>query len=202
MSRPVVEPTITPDGKEDSTVLETHPSYCQITASRVSGSTVLYGSDFDHQHYVTLSIHRSQRRRNLNNDWYHSGKELIEIKMSADQWANFVSSMNYGSGTPCTLNYFNNEVIPAIPAPPDRAGQFKMEADQTLDNVKKRLKKMRRDLWRDDAWIRCFHVVETSAAECIARAEALNDPEIIPIIQQMAAEYEPLDAEELTRVLY
>ena len=39
---------------------ESHPAFGQIAASRVSSTpgVSLYGSDFDHQRYMTISIRR------------------------------------------------------------------------------------------------------------------------------------------------
>lgn len=34
-----------------------HPAYGQISASRVSGERVLYGSDFRHRNFVQIRIH-------------------------------------------------------------------------------------------------------------------------------------------------
>jgi predicted kinase len=56
----------------------------------------------------------------------------------------------------------------------------------------------RRDEWRSRDWVRIFEVVPTDAATCRARAEAENDTEILPVIDRMAAEWEPLTAEEYT----
>lgn len=47
----------------------THPAFAQIGASRVSGSVNLYGSEFNHQHFITISIHRSELNRSLSRDW-------------------------------------------------------------------------------------------------------------------------------------
>ena len=60
---PVV-PTVTPptDGTYDDSV-ETHPAYAQIGVHRVSGRTRLYGSDFEHQHWMTVTVRRSELRR-------------------------------------------------------------------------------------------------------------------------------------------
>lgn len=50
--------------------------------------------------------------------------------------------------------------------------------------------KKRRDEWLSKKWELQFHVIETPADECIRRAQSTNDPDIVPIIQSMAAKYE------------
>jgi len=48
----------------------------------------------------------------------------------------------------------------------------------------------RREEWMSDDWSTEFAVVPTSREDCIARATAMGDTEIIPIIEKMAAQYE------------
>lgn len=129
--RPVEEPTTTADGHGHGTIT-THPAYGQIAAHRVSGGTVLYGSDFTHHGFMRVTISRSQLRRDLSHDWHHPNNELIEIDMSEAQWATFISSVNAGSGTPCTIRHIAGEWMPALPSPVDRSKQFAGELDGKL----------------------------------------------------------------------
>jgi hypothetical protein len=93
-----------------------HPAFGQISASRVSATPgrTLYGSDFVHRAWVTLRISRSSFDRSLSRDWHHELGQLIEIDLSEAQWATFVSSLNLGSGVPCTLNQVGHEQMPGI----------------------------------------------------------------------------------------
>jgi hypothetical protein len=93
----------------------THPAFGQIGASRVTGGTTLYGSDFVHHNFVSISIRRSELNRGLSHDWHFGTDELIEVHLSDAQWATFVSSMNVGSGVPCTISHVNHESMPGIP---------------------------------------------------------------------------------------
>jgi hypothetical protein len=113
----------------------THPCFAQIGASRVSGSTYLYGSGFNHHHYVTISIMTSELNRNLSRDWHHGRKELIEVAMSESQWATFVSSMNQGSGIPCTLTHLDRKMVPQLPDSPKLKAQFDSELRERLGIV-------------------------------------------------------------------
>lgn len=92
-----------------------HPAYGQIQANRVTGTTTLYGSDFYHQHFVTITIRTSTLHRGLSHDSHFAGKELIEVALSEAQWATFVSSMNAGMGVPCTLEHVGGDTRPSIP---------------------------------------------------------------------------------------
>lgn len=141
------EPTI--EKRENDPIsdsVEKHPAYAQIGASRVSGHTYLYGSDFDHQHYVTISIHRSELHRSLSRDWPFAREEYIEVSLSEAQWATFVSSMNVGHGVQCTLNNIGGKSIPQIPAHKNRQAQFKADGSETLAEAGQNLEKLKKGI--------------------------------------------------------
>ncbi|GAF93233.1 unnamed protein product, partial [marine sediment metagenome] len=116
-----------------------HPAYGQITASRVTGQANLYGSDFEHRAFVVLRIGHSELHRNLSTDWHFGHRDIVELAMSEAQWATFVSSLNMGDGTPCTLQFVKGEGhLPRIPHRTERdvVGQEVEEfADQLADKV-------------------------------------------------------------------
>lgn len=123
--------------------IERHPAYAQIGAMRVSGSggACLYGSDFRHQHYITIQIHDSVLHRSLSGDRAHAGKRLIEISMSESQWATFVSSLNQGGGVQCTLGYTPEAgLVPTISRSKDRKLQFSQEMAERFDMAVRALK--------------------------------------------------------------
>lgn len=121
MQEPIIEPVEGP-GRKNATKT-THPSFAQVSASRRSGHLALYGSDFVHNNHVVLSISTSELHRDLSRDWRFDREKLIEIALSEAQWATLVSSLNVGSGVPCTLQW-HGERIPALPMPSSRADQF------------------------------------------------------------------------------
>jgi hypothetical protein len=112
----------------------THPAFGQIGASRVTGGTTLYGSDFVHQNFVTISIRRSELNRGLSHDWHFGTDELIEVHLSEAQWATFVSSMNVGMGVPCTISHINHEPMPSIPLR-QQTDEFKKELQEDLTSL-------------------------------------------------------------------
>lgn len=135
----VEEPVETQDEDHNRRWKITHPAFALVRASRVSGSTALFQSDFVHNHYVTLTIIRANMYRDLSNDWVHDRGDLIEINMSEAQWATFVSSLNVGAGTPCTLREYNGEIIPRIPNPKPPEEQFEREVQASTDTAVKEL---------------------------------------------------------------
>lgn len=71
-----------------------------------------------------------------------------------------------------------------------KAGHATVIIDET--NVRRST----RDFWKGiQPNIRFLHV-STSEEECLARARSMNDEEIQPVIHRMAAEFEPLEADE------
>lgn len=56
--------------------------------------------------------------------------------------------------------------------------------------------KKRRAMWISDEWDTVFQHVSTSKEECIRRAREESDLEIIPIIERMAAQFEPIERDE------
>ena len=49
----------------------------------------------------------------------------------------------------------------------------------------------RREEWATGDWAVACHVIDTPADECIRRAKAAGDEEILPIIDRMAERWEP-----------
>lgn len=139
MSRDVQEPSVTENG---SRKIYAHPAYGQLSASRVEGGRVLYGSDFQHQRYIRIRISPSRLERNLANDWLHAGRPVIEVDVSEAQWATFVSSMNVGQGVPCTIAALQGETVPGIPDPVDRSAQFAGEVRSKLERADKVLREL------------------------------------------------------------
>ena len=134
-----VKPTQTPSASYKDEVVETHPCYAQIGANRVQGRKVLYGSDFVHEHYITIRIAASSLHKQLGRDSAMASHiPYIEVALSEAQWATFVSTMNVFTGTQCTLTYLNRESVPQLETPPDKQEKFKTDAKAILaDHVKK-----------------------------------------------------------------
>jgi hypothetical protein len=112
-----------------------HPSYGQIAAHRVTGRRELYASEFDHSGFIRITVRRSTRTRDLATNWYHSGQELIELDMSYAQWLEFITTMNVGTGTPCTLVFFQGQGELPQPIKEIFNEEFQGELDKKLANI-------------------------------------------------------------------
>lgn len=84
-----------------------HPSYGTVGFSRVmrSGETALFGTDIKHSNTIRLVIREAELIRHLNRDDYFGNKEIIEVEMSYYQFADAITSLNQGTGVPCTIRW-------------------------------------------------------------------------------------------------
>jgi hypothetical protein len=90
-------------------VKETHPSFGTLEVGNpTGGSGKFFGSAIEHQHYKSIRISRAQLTRDAYGDSIFSGRELLEVNLTYDQWARFVSSHS-GRPTPCTISHFNGQ---------------------------------------------------------------------------------------------
>lgn len=146
MSRTKLRPTVK-KGDRHTDSIEQHPAFGQIAASRVSGRHRLYGSDFTHNHFMTITIRGSELHRSLSRDWYAPGPEFIEVALTESQWAEFLSTPNSGSGTPCTIEFVRGTgAIPLIDSQSERIKQFseetKRHVQSSLGHLDELLKKL------------------------------------------------------------
>jgi hypothetical protein len=112
-----------------------HPAFGQISASRINGREVLYGSDFVHHACVRVRIATSVLRRDLSHDWPYSDRPFIEVDLSEAQWATFVSSMNVGGGVQCTIRSRDGLMVPEMPDPISHHEQFKGESSKRMTDA-------------------------------------------------------------------
>lgn len=133
MPKHTVAPVASVD--RDDTVHD-HPAFGQISLHRISGTRVLYDSDFKHRDFVRIEVRHSQLRRGLSRDWHFARDSVVCVDLSEAQWATFVSSFNIGGGVPCTIDSIGKEEMPDFPMR-DAGQEFKGEASKKLkDSVK------------------------------------------------------------------
>lgn len=94
-----------------------HESFGQISFTRTQGrEQTFYGSELPQDHYVSMEIRQSEVQRDLTNEWYRTyGIPLIRIRMSSGQFAELITSMNMGSGVPCTIERLMGKKVDEFP---------------------------------------------------------------------------------------
>ena len=118
-----------------------HPSYGLIGISRRSGSAHLFGSSLDrHYNTLTITINRATFEHDLNHDTYYQKEELIEVELSAAQFADFLSVHNTMPGTPCTIRHIKGERrIPDPPALGNEVSRVKNDFVQKMAELSNKL---------------------------------------------------------------
>ena len=140
--RLIQEPTVrVADSKTVHEAVEyEHPAFGAIHANRITGGAMLYGSDFQHNAFVRISIATSILRRHLSTDWPSpSFRPFVEVDLSEAQWAHFVSAMNVGAGTQCTIASREGQTVPGLPRPESRVDQFAGESAKRMERAQERL---------------------------------------------------------------
>lgn len=141
-----IAPTVEKVDSPISDSVEKHPAYGQIGASRVSGHSVLYGSDFEHQHFVTITIRKSELYRGLGSDREHACEELISVALSEAQWAAFVSTLNSGMGTCCTIQHIDRKPVPGILRTSNQKEKIMADANAKLAELVADLKSLSEEI--------------------------------------------------------
>ena len=88
-----------------------HESFGQIRFSRVNGYANFYGSELPQQNYISLEISTSKCEKSLTQEWYFPQQQIMRLRMSAGQFSELITSMNYGSGVPCTFERLNGKAV-------------------------------------------------------------------------------------------
>jgi hypothetical protein len=119
---------------------EKHESYGLIGISRIQSShgINLFGSSMKYRNYLHLTIKRATKSRRHSTDWYHEEEDLIRIRLSPSQFAEMITNLNKGEGTPCTLAYVAGKRMEECPEVTTRQAlqdDFKAQMSAISDKV-------------------------------------------------------------------
>lgn len=122
-------------------IKQEHPSQIQISFSRVqsSGPVPFYGSDIGCNSYIMLEIRTSVKTRKLSNDYFFADDIILRARLSPNQFAELLTTMNTYGGVPATLEYFypKASLSGKIPEPihEDKVEIFKKEIDLDTNKI-------------------------------------------------------------------
>ena len=114
-----------------------HPSFGMLSFSRAHGGhSNLFGSSIQHRDTIHMVLKEGTVSRDLNEDWYLGGPEIVEVEMSQSQFAELITSMNMGSGVPCTIKFIKGKG--RIPEPDfiNKREQITNEFKERMDDKK------------------------------------------------------------------
>ncbi len=130
---------------EDEEEIE-HESYVSVGLSRRQGSPgTLFGSSLaQHQSYITLKVSKAKLIRSTdgtNTDRIFSSisGDIIEVDLSAAQFAELITTMNIGTGVPGTLRRFMHKSVENPPASMIEAEKVREGFKQKMHNIAKKL---------------------------------------------------------------
>ncbi len=124
-----------------------YPSFATLYIGRsyCSGKQNLFGSSIKHSEVITLKISPATVNRNLNEDYIFSKSiPYIEIDMSQAQFAQAITSLNMGAGTPVTLRRINGQDVEQCPFE-DKRMQFDNEISQKMQMLVKQFKEISKE---------------------------------------------------------
>ena len=134
----------------DETTRYRHPSYGIISFNRIAcgGGRRLFGSSLnEHFSSVRVRISHCERATDHGLDRFRSIDQIIEIELSAAQFAEAITSMNVGDGVPCTIQRLAG--AGAIPEPPvvmNAADHAKSDFAARMKTFARSLVKTRQDV--------------------------------------------------------
>ncbi len=119
----------------------THDSFAQISFNRTVGiNTNFYGSELPQDHHITLEVHHSEIERRLTHDQYYENGRILRIRMTSAQFSELITSMNSGSGIPCTLESLEGKNIEALPVLEGRKDFVHRKFEHRMENFALQLK--------------------------------------------------------------
>jgi hypothetical protein len=111
----------------------THPAFGSVTLTTVNGGGgTMFLSNVRHPRRVRFEVCQAIMERSYNHDKHYADKSIVHFEMSEIQFAELVSGMNKGNGTPCTLTWMRGEgYLPDIVLPSSSA-RFKGEVKEAF----------------------------------------------------------------------
>lgn len=96
---------------------QSHESFGVIEISRVSctPSMNLFNSSIKHSNFIALRVKEATAHRSNGNTSVFGGREIVEVYMSATQFADMITNLNNGAGTPVTLQRVMGKQIEDCP---------------------------------------------------------------------------------------
>jgi hypothetical protein len=115
-----------------------HPSFGVINISRgvCTEKMNLFGSSIQQRTFMRIDISKAVLIRDLSRDWImgDKGMPIISVYLSPSQFADAITSLNQGEGTPCTINFVDGHEVKE-PILESKRVQFDNEFEDKMKEV-------------------------------------------------------------------
>ena len=99
--------------------------------------------------HIQIEVKTARLHRGLSRYYVHPDKGVLSLRLSYHQFAELITTLNNGSGTPCTLEWITpagtGEVERYCPPPPPRT-EFESELRDTLAEGLEALEELKRQI--------------------------------------------------------
>lgn len=133
--------------RRDVTFEAEHPSYGMLMFSRVQGGNPrLFGSALNgHQSFIRLTLLPGMMEHNLNHDRYTSTSitPLVEVDLSAAQFAELLTTMSTSPGVPCTIRHINGKTVEDPPEIETETERIRSSFSSDLTRFVNRMQELR-----------------------------------------------------------
>lgn len=120
-------------------IKSTHPSYGVMSFSRIQGGgNPFYGSELTPDNYIQMTIHTSEQESSLTGDNYYEGKRLVQVRMTANQYAEMITSMN-STGIPVTIEILPEGRVETLTTQPNKLKFIQSEFKQRMTEYGERV---------------------------------------------------------------
>ena len=196
MPKTILEPTREPGEASYMGDKLTHPAFATISAHRISGQFSLFASNVGHSGAVMIELNEATMYEDGHSQCVHGAcRPIARAYLSEAQWVAFISRMNMGSGTPCTMAYYRGgELIdvPELPNPEKPAERLRSQAQDMLNASQKK---------QTEAADRLAALIGELKVPAKAKAELLNQLGYVVDHGQVNRDYQKKVLDELNEKL-
>jgi len=96
----------------DKETRKEHPAFGLVQFTRIQGGSRLFGSELNSHSFIQLEIKEATENYHLHRKTYSEGRLVARCDMTAAQFAELLTTMNVGSGVPCTIRFGKDGHVP------------------------------------------------------------------------------------------
>ncbi len=177
---------------------KTHPAYGMLGICRCQGDPgTLFGSEIKTpMSFIRITLSAAEDHWSLSRSWFHGRKTLVELDMTHSQFAEAITTLNVGSGIPCTIRYLPGEELPRIADDTTVHDQIKADVKDTANEAVDRIKALHAAI----AEAKLPKGVQNKLLELARSAAASLDNSLPFVLDQYAEALESMKAKAATEV--